>query len=1280
MPLQFNLSYAGISFVEDTAKIVRLSPAKDDGIKSESSPIRQQQPLADLVDELNRLIPFKYLQDFGMTPTMPGRNLASIAYLTQLGPQPGPDVRIGDWYYPNTACRWGVFRGLATSSQMKAMLTQTNGGTASSVTVPRPFIMQANPISPDNNDSDLEQYTVEDLMYMLPPRPLAEQGGQFDGLFLITLVDERYYWQYNPVSLRVTSSTTWEQLIAQVAAALGITIGYDPISPLYLQPEPDSQFWCNMESAAVLLDALAYNIGRTVVRLSHNNFYLMTAIESSELVSFNRGKAENVVRTAGGDIFNSGIQKLPSGQLTISKNLVIPANVIVSFPKYVVGDDPVPHFLNSRYKNQRPSAWFEESYGDTYDIQIPIQQAGVELAGLVGVAPYAFTIHSTAKALLNTEADTIPINADRLILLAAQLANDFYNDQTAQALDEVYPGTYLWEPEGIHDIIWTFSSRARQATTRVMKCEWNQMIPERQHSTPAPVFSEANPITYPQTNTPRGVGGPSVALTMRDTFSGSAGIISTSPGNFGEVEPASIGPPKMTLTANVAANSLAFPVASVPYLPTQNRWRGQVGNEIILFEGTSGGVQIGHITFEEDECALVTQGYTVLFEGAPQLIYFPVATEAFGGGATISPAFPYPGGSPGFPFTFVAGGTEIQNGFTVTAEGVGAIIFQDNLALPGGVVVNYGDYVSDGLGVQVVNRGIDGTVAEPHSENAVIRQAVPDTNYGTNYIRHDKGQFTYPAEWTNGIQGAVVIPQTQTVQALDGYSTTESEGETVVNNGGTSINGTTYYSGRVDIYDPTQPISQEFPNATWVGQEYVWIKERNSEQVFSGQYYDGQFVNYSPVKDELKVAPIYAINAATQNESSSLTVIESDGDPECDNVDTLVVDSESMELACLGDGQAEITAKLLTVEDSNGSVSCEKILFLVADSESMEVNCLGENAANISAKLLTVEDSDGAVSCENILFLVVDTESMEVQCLGENAAEIFAKLLTVTSGETTCKDILTLIVDPETMRLECTEDNVATISVKNGNNTITVEESDGSPVCHNVSTLIFDSLSMSVFCGAGLAVISAKQLLVTDGENICPSVTVLLIDPISMTLKCEGLGTASISAKPFSLTVRDSDDEAVCTDVNSIVFDADDFTVQCNESEAVISINPIATNTYDFMDSCTIEWELVEVPEENKINVFANWLGLEIYGDNRCLPNHSESGNTCGSAAEFIAKVNRIIFDACSFSVNGDAGTSCDLGVLSVTTCGLTTSVEYLKSDCTTGIMEFVNGLLKVVS
>lgn len=446
------LSYAGIPFCLDTAIVADW--------------IGRNTPLLPGYQELP-------------PPNFPGTNVSRLSR-----PQfPLIDVGVGQYYYPTGAQRWSVFRGLVDGvalGQMMAAALPASGAKAC------PFVVNC-----DGPTSQSHSLTTN--LYMLAPRPFAVHGTAYPGLWMVTLVDERYYWQW-PNQVSSTASSTWADLFTALALQLGITLTTGSVLSAYLAPEMDSQFWCNSESTALLLDAAAWNVGATVVRNLDGTYQLQRNAAAVAAVLSNRGTASKVERLAGADIIGN-LSGFAGSQVA---QAVLPQKVLVTFPRYVLSGG-CPHFYSSRYtQTPRPSAWTEDSYGNVYGVTNTLASAGAPYSGFSGF-PGTKVIRDTAKAIYATEASGSPTNATALAALALQLTQDYYAGQWSAALDETYPGTLAWQPEGIHDILWTY--RREMASTRVFRPPWNYGVSEMQHSSGSVL----------------GVGGRSVPLTVQDS-------------------------------------------------------------------------------------------------------------------------------------------------------------------------------------------------------------------------------------------------------------------------------------------------------------------------------------------------------------------------------------------------------------------------------------------------------------------------------------------------------------------------------------------------------------------------------------------------------------------------------------------------------------------------------------------------------------------------------------------------------------------------------------------
>lgn len=114
---------------------------------------------------------------------------------------------------------------------------------------------------------------------------LREPGGQsngisFGGLYcqramtvsghsegqnvqLLTLVDSRYFWQWQNYQLEVTSSTTWKDLIEELLAYLyasAVTIDSGYVDSRY--GKPDATEFTRYGNAALMLDAALWSVGK----------------------------------------------------------------------------------------------------------------------------------------------------------------------------------------------------------------------------------------------------------------------------------------------------------------------------------------------------------------------------------------------------------------------------------------------------------------------------------------------------------------------------------------------------------------------------------------------------------------------------------------------------------------------------------------------------------------------------------------------------------------------------------------------------------------------------------------------------------------------------------------------------------------------------------------------------------------------------------------------------------------------------------------------------------
>lgn len=130
-------------------------------------------------------------------------------------------------------------------------------------------------------------YQTETDLWMLPPIPLAQiptsstmsgwtipetevwidaaQTVRQNGLYLMPLVDDRYFWWEKSADIEVDEgTTTWADLFAAYATALDATIEHETIESAYLTPT--RQAGSRYGRLPMDLDAAAWAVGRRVVR------------------------------------------------------------------------------------------------------------------------------------------------------------------------------------------------------------------------------------------------------------------------------------------------------------------------------------------------------------------------------------------------------------------------------------------------------------------------------------------------------------------------------------------------------------------------------------------------------------------------------------------------------------------------------------------------------------------------------------------------------------------------------------------------------------------------------------------------------------------------------------------------------------------------------------------------------------------------------------------------------------------------------------------------------
>lgn len=311
-----------------------------------------------------------------------------------------PKIRLNQIYWPTGASRWAEAYFLASTTNKDAIVEAAHGSTHTALELKAIH---------DIGDTN---YTFQADMYLLPPRPISCYGiddspRTMEQVWLIPLVDERYFWKHKRFTETVLSDTEWSELIEWLATDLGIEIDADDADSAYLYPDPES--FLTYENAAMALDAVAFSLGMRFIREPDGDCKIVNWDTTEDTYADN---AEGVWWQIAGD------------QLT---PMPLPDKVEVAFQK-------IRHYRpcdNQRYVAESDSSDIPDSM--------------TEQATIAG----SQCIYSTLLADFTDDGET-PDNDSEVTALVSQVAEDYYLSQR-RAYDITFAGAKPWTPCGYDD-------------------------------------------------------------------------------------------------------------------------------------------------------------------------------------------------------------------------------------------------------------------------------------------------------------------------------------------------------------------------------------------------------------------------------------------------------------------------------------------------------------------------------------------------------------------------------------------------------------------------------------------------------------------------------------------------------------------------------------------------------------------------------------------------------------------------------------------------------------
>jgi hypothetical protein len=242
--------------------------------------------------------------------TWPGGGLAMLTQ--QPGLTWGTKFKINRLFWPmTTASRWGYGHYLCGSDTAQKISNAVfSGNGAYTLTQFKLGNPETNPAGTINFQGKGETISLQ--MYVLPPKPLsAIRGlkGQIQSLYLITLVDPRYFWWWSNLSqggmpVVIGNDTTWDSLLGTIKSILNINITGDSVNSSYLQPSIQA-YTLPFEPLPLIIDSIMANIGMRFVAGLDGTYAMQ--LYNTALTALNNDMTNNPQRMiiAGGQLFAS---------------------------------------------------------------------------------------------------------------------------------------------------------------------------------------------------------------------------------------------------------------------------------------------------------------------------------------------------------------------------------------------------------------------------------------------------------------------------------------------------------------------------------------------------------------------------------------------------------------------------------------------------------------------------------------------------------------------------------------------------------------------------------------------------------------------------------------------------------------------------------------------------------------------------------------------------------------------------------------------------------------
>lgn len=337
---------------------------------------------------------------------------------------PAPPPRVNTLYWPTGAVRWarGWFLGDQAAVDALTKFNDPESAWADGYAVAR-TLRASTPDLVDNS----APYVLEAEMYLLRPLRITATGDTtFGDLWLLPLVDQRYWWQFRRCGDLTASLDDWVTLVSALGTQLGVTITCSTVNSAYMVPDR-IELARHEDNPAVVLDAVAHSIGRRVVVDYSGDVRLVNYTTEQTAL------AANWAETSAGATKYLKLQGGTPDDAAPPPAYPWPDELRIAFQKI---EDPADSGAGTFWTTAKLAA----------DIA---SEVGAE--DLVTVEGTSKTVHCSAWAMFQCGGSTTdPANKDNLEDLRDQYALDYFG-WLAHQYDHAWPGVQNWPPCGYDD-------------------------------------------------------------------------------------------------------------------------------------------------------------------------------------------------------------------------------------------------------------------------------------------------------------------------------------------------------------------------------------------------------------------------------------------------------------------------------------------------------------------------------------------------------------------------------------------------------------------------------------------------------------------------------------------------------------------------------------------------------------------------------------------------------------------------------------------------------------